>query len=127
MYELFHWRNHITHSVSLMQKSPAQATPTVSPHCEKGPVDKGPIAPLPQPALSAPYQETALLGLIRTAIFWRKPSSSAQHNLSSSICDGICETRGIKKNVLASMTPIQMRWPYQDSHLLEKALIQRPA
>ncbi len=44
--------------------------------------------------------------LIRTAIFWIKPSSSAQHNSSSSMCDGICETRGIKKNVLASMTPI---------------------
>ncbi|WP_205215590.1 hypothetical protein, partial [Aeromonas caviae] len=35
VYGLFHWRNHITHSVSLMQKSPAQATPTVSQRCEK--------------------------------------------------------------------------------------------
>jgi hypothetical protein len=34
-----------------MQKSPAQATPTVSQRCEKGPDNKGPIA-LPQPALS---------------------------------------------------------------------------
>jgi len=44
----------------------------MSPHCERGPVDKGLIAPHPQPALSG-------------------------------------------------------RPPYQDSHLLEKALTQRPA
>ncbi|MDX7860724.1 hypothetical protein SJR95_11840 [Aeromonas caviae] len=39
------------------------------------------------------------------------------------------ELGGIKENVLASMTPIHgaLSAPYQDSHLLEKAFIQRPA
>ena len=32
VYGLFHWRNHITHSVSLMQKSPAQ---TATPRCRR--------------------------------------------------------------------------------------------
>ncbi|WP_324056720.1 hypothetical protein, partial [Aeromonas caviae] len=71
-------------------------------HHSKGWLMTPSLATVPGKLLTTPYQDSHLL---EKALIQRP----AQHNSSSSICDGICETRGIKKNVLASMTPIQMR------------------